>query len=96
MSNIDENKVAISISMGMTGYFAFMHDNFAPFEPIQSGIGRYRNRDDAVRDAVRWAAADEVALSPETHARAFELGLLADAKDLQPAAARHRSRGPRR
>ena len=55
----------ISVTSGISGHFAIMvvdvTDEIGEYQDIyQTGIGRYRTRGEAVREARSWAAAEEV------------------------------------
>jgi Arc/MetJ-type ribon-helix-helix transcriptional regulator len=77
------DKMVISVTHGVAGYFAVLRDACPPFEPIQSGNGRYATRDEAVRESVLWSEADHVPLSTKTRERAIELGLLTQSPERQ-------------
>jgi len=64
----------VSITSGMSGYFAVLHDEV---EPIYTGFDRCATYDDALREAVCISIAEGVQLSPDALKRATELVLTA-------------------
>ena len=58
----------ISVTHGMSGYFAIQlwwNPELNGFwEPYQTGIGRYRKKEHAIREARHWAKSDEIRLDP--------------------------------
>jgi hypothetical protein len=50
-------KPKISVTSGMSGYFAVMWDNDGA---IQTGIGRYATAEEAAVEAREWAEAEEL------------------------------------
>jgi hypothetical protein len=54
-----ETKDYITVTQGMSGYFA-VHVWWNPdpgfWEPYQTGVGRYRSIEEAMREAKSWAA----------------------------------------
>lgn len=64
MSAIDNKKPYITISSGMSGWFAVMlwyapqHGGF--WEPWETGFGRWETRDEAIEEGRDWAEAEEM------------------------------------
>lgn len=57
----DKPKFWISVTSGMSGWFAVMlveEDGFV--EPQQTGIGRYKTKTEAEKEARQWAEAEEL------------------------------------
>jgi hypothetical protein len=52
-------KVKIGVTSGMSGHFAVMYDDDGP---INTGVGRYKTRKEAVQEARDWSRANEVPL----------------------------------
>ena len=54
----------ITITHGMSGFFAVQltwntdHEGF--WEPLRTGIGRYVDREDAVKEAKYWAKTEDL------------------------------------
>ena len=53
------NKLFITVSKGIAGYFALLADKDGP---IQTGIGRYKEREKACREARHWAQIEHLPL----------------------------------
>lgn len=69
----------VSITSGMSGYYAVLHDEV---EPIYTGFDRCATYDDALREAVCISVAEGVQLSPDALKRATELGLTASISEI--------------
>lgn len=51
----------ITTTHGMRGWFAVMMEHNGTFaEPVETGIGSYRTKDEAKAEAMAWAEAEEL------------------------------------
>ena len=64
---MNDHPTFITVTQGMSGYFAVMvgwsweeveEEGF--YEPVTTGFGRYKEKEDAVREAKEWADAEEL------------------------------------
>ena len=54
----------IGVTSGISGYFAVMLADYEDMgwntDVVQTGIGRYKKKEDAVKEAKQWAQAEEI------------------------------------
>ena len=65
MTKNSEHPPYITVTRGMSGWFAMeVHywedDKGGFYEPYQTGIGRYKTREEAVEEGLAWAEAEGI------------------------------------
>ena len=61
------SKKYLDISLGGSGWFAVLlvADEWGCMEPWQTGIGRYKTKEAALKEAYSWHLSDEIPLHPD-------------------------------